>query len=190
MNTNKDKTKEKNIDINDDNIGYTDKLPILRERENLTQEKLAERINVSASLVTGIENHKKKLTLPIAIEIAKEFKVSLDWLYGLTEDTGDIASNIMIALKELFDIDFEKKCIKVEDNLFTFIEELSNAYKIKARKSNNVSDEAFKYWIEAIKKAYDEKTKSDKFHYYHLQSTEEYQDELFEDRLRKSKQIE
>lgn len=190
MNNTEDKKKEKNIDINDENIGYTDRLPILRERESLTQEKLAERINVSTSLVTGIENHKKKLTLPTAIEIAQKFKVSLDWLYGLTEDTGDCASDRIIALKELFDIDFEKKCIKVEDNLFTFIEQLSNAYKIKARKSNNVSDEAFKYWIEGIKKAYDEKTKSDKFHYYQLQSTEEYQDELLEDRLRKSNQIE
>lgn len=169
---------KKTMNTKDNNIGYTDRLPILRKKENLTQEQFAEKINVSAVLVSDMERQKKKLTLPNAIEIAKQFNVSLDWLYGLTDDTGDSVSNIIIALKDIFDIDFERKCIKVEENLFNFIEEMSNAYRIKSKKANNVSDKAFEYWLEGIKKSYNEKTKSDNVKYYHLQSNEEYLAEL------------
>lgn len=163
--------KEKDMDSK---IGYTDRLPILRKREHLTQAELAEKIDVSAVLVSDMERQTKKLSLTNAVAIAKQFKVSLDWLYGLSDDTGDTVSNIIIALKDIFDIDFDQKCIRVEENLKQFIEELSNAYKIKSRKKNNVSDEAFKYWIEGIKKSYNEKPKSDKMTFYYLQSQEEY----------------
>lgn len=174
------KITEKNIDTNNNNIGYTDRLPTLRKKENLTQEQFAEKIKVSTVLVSDIERQKKKLTLSNAIEIAKQFNVSLDWLYGLTDDTGDTVSNVIIALKDIFDIDFEQKCIKVEENLFTFIEEMSNAYR--TTKSHNLPEEAFKYWIEGIQKSYNEKPKSDNVKYYHLQSTEEYREELLEDK--------
>ena len=85
-------------------------------------------------------------------------------------------------MKDIFDIDLERKCVKIDDNLATFLEELSNAYRIKSRKENNVSDDAFKFWIEGIKKSYNEKTKSSNIKYYHLQSNEEYLAELNKDR--------
>lgn len=168
------KNTKMDISVSNSKIGYTDRLQILRKKENLTQAEFAEKIDVSAVLISDIERQTKKLSLPNAMEIAKQFKVSLDWLYGLRDDTGDTASDIIIALKEIFDIDFEQKCIRIEKNLFEYIEQISNAYKIKAKEKNNVPEEAFNYWIEGIKKSYREKPTSGEKTFYYLQTQEEY----------------
>ena len=153
---------KKNIDTKDSNIGYTYRLQELRKRENLTQEELAEKIDVSAPLITSIERQVKKLSLRNAMLIAKEFNVSLDWLYGLSDDTKDNASNVLATLQDIFDIDLEKKYIRVDENLANFLKSLSTAYKTKSRKEYNIPEEAFNYWIEGIKKTYNENPKSDK----------------------------
>lgn len=178
------KITEKNIDTNNNN-GYTDRLPILRKKENLTQEQFAEKINVSTVLVSDIERQKKKLTLSNAIEIAKQFNVSLDWLYGLTDDTKDSASNILSTLKDIFDIDLEKKYIKVDKNLAVYLEGLSEVYKAKASKKHNLPEEAFNYWLNGIKTTYNENPKSGEKTLYYLQSQEEYLGELEEERIKK-----
>ena len=170
-------------DVND--LGYTYRLQELRKRENLTQEELAEKIDVSAPLITSMERQVKKLSLRNAMLIAKKFNVSLDWLYGLSDDTKDSASNILATLKDIFDINLEKKYIKVDKNLATYLEELSKAYKTKSNKDYNLPDEAFNYWVEGIKKKYNENPKSGEKTLYYLQSKEEYLGELEEERIKK-----
>ena len=173
--------KNNNISTRESNSAYTDRLPILRKRENLTQAQFAEKINVSAPLVTDMETQKKKLSLRIAMLIAKQFNVSLDWLYGLSDDTKDSASNILASLKDIFDIDLEKKCIHIDKNLADFLESLSRAYK--TRKEGILPEEAFNYWIDGAKKTYNENPKSDKKTLYYLQSQEEYLAEQEEKRI-------
>lgn len=173
---------EKDTSTKDINSAYTYRLPILRKRENLTQEKFAEKIGVSAPLVTSMETQKKKLSLRIAMLIAKQFNVSLDWLYGLSDDTKDSASNILASLKDIFDIDLEKKCIHIDKNLSDFLESLSRAYR--TRKEGILPEEAFNYWIDGAKKTYNENPKSDKKTLYYLQSQEEYEGELEEKRIK------
>lgn len=175
------KIRNNNTSTRESNSAYTDRLPILRKRENLTQEQLAEKIDVSAPLVTSMETQKKKLSLRNAMLIAKQFNVSLDWLYGLSDDTKDSASNILASLKDIFDIDLEKKCIHVDENLSKFLEGLSRAYK--TRKEGILPEEAFNYWIDGAKKTYNENPKSDKKTLYYLQSQEEYEGELEEKRI-------
>ena len=168
-----------------DDIGYTYRLQDLRKRENLTQEELAEKIDVSAPLITSMERQVKKLSLRNAMLIAKKFDVSLDWLYGLSDDTKDSASNILATLKDIFDINLEKKYIKVDKNLATYFEGLSKAYKTKSNKDYNLPEEAFNSWIEGIKKTYNENPKSGEKTLYYLQSKEEYLGELEEERIKK-----
>lgn len=174
-----------NIDTKDSDIGYTYRLQELRKRENLTQEELAEKIDVSAPLITSMETQKKKLSLRNAMLIAKQFNVSLDWLYGLSDDTKDSASNILATLKDIFDIDLEKKYIKVDENLAKYLEGLSKAYKTKSSKEYNLPEEAFNYWVEGIKKAYNENPKGKEKTLYYLQSQKEYLGELEEERIKK-----
>lgn len=176
---------EKDMDTKDNDIGYTYRLQELRKKENLTQEELAEKIDVSAPLITGIERQVKKLSLRNAMLIAKKFNVSLDWLYGLSDDTKDSASNILATLKDIFDINLEKKYIKIDKNLATYLEGLSKAYKTKSNKDYNLPEEALNYWIEGIKKTYNENPKSGEKTLYYLQSKEEYLGELEEERIKK-----
>lgn len=179
------KIENKNINTKENNSAYTYRLHILRKRENLTQAQFAEKIDVSAVLVSDMETQKKKLTLRNAMLIAKKFNVTLDWLYGLSDDTKDSASNILATLKDIFDIDLEKKYIKVDENLAKYLEGLSKAYKTKSNKEYNLPDEAFNFWIEGIEKTYNENPKSDKKILYYLQSQEEYLGELEEERIKK-----
>lgn len=174
---------ENDIYTKDNDIGYTYRLQELRKKENLTQEELAEKIDVSAPLITSMETQKKKLSLRNAIEITKQFNVSLDWLYGLSNDTKDSASNILTTLKDIFDIDLEKKCIHVDESLANFLEGLFRAYKTK--KEGILPEEAFNYWIEGAKKTYNENPKSGNKTLYYLQSNEEYLAELEEKRIYK-----
>lgn len=174
-----------NIDTKDSNIGYTYRLQELRKRENLTQEELAEKIDVSAPLVTSMETQKKKLSLRNAMLIAKQFNVSLDWLYGLSDDTKDSASNILATLKDIFDINLEQKYIRIDENLAKFLEGLSKAYKTKSSKEYNLPEEAFNYWVEGLKKTYNENPKGKEKIVYYLQSTDEYLGEIEEERIKK-----
>lgn len=143
---------------NNDEIGFTNRTIILREKEGLTQSEFAEKINVSAVLISDIERKKKKLSLQNAVEINKVFNVSLDWLYELTEDTRDTASNIIDNMSNAFKIDFKEKTILIDDDLGDFLEKIFDAYEIK--KEKNLPDEALKYWIDGIKKEYNERIKN------------------------------
>lgn len=56
----------------------------LRQENNLSQRDFAERIGVTASALSSYEKAQKNPSVNVAVKIATEFKVSLDWLCGLT----------------------------------------------------------------------------------------------------------
>lgn len=144
--------------MSDSEIGYTDRIRLLREKLELTQEQFADKIGVSTVLISDIERKKKKLSLSNAIEIRRLFNVSLDWLYELSDDTNDTASNIIDDLRQVFNIDFKNRTISVDENLSEFLDKLFDAYKTKEEK--NIPDDGFKYWVDGLKKDYNEKLKS------------------------------
>lgn len=144
--------------ISDSEIGYTDRIKLLREKLGLTQEQFADKIGVSTVLISDIERKKKKLSLSNAIEIRRLFNVSLDWLYELSDDTNDMASNIIDNLRQVFKIDFKNRTISVDENLAEFLDKLFDAYKTKEEK--NIPDDGFKYWVDGLKKDYNEKLKT------------------------------
>ena len=139
-------------------IGYTDRIRLLREKLELTQEQFADKIGVSTVLIFDIERKKKKLSLSNAVEMRRLFNVSLDWLYELSDDTSEPASNIIDDLRQVFNIDFKNKTILVDENLAEFLDKLFDAYKTKEEK--NIPDEGFKYWLDGLKKDYNEKLKA------------------------------
>jgi transcriptional regulator with XRE-family HTH domain len=57
-----------------------------------TQQDLANAISVSKDLISKIEQGKANISIYNAIEIAKHYDVSLDWICGITKDIDD--SNI------------------------------------------------------------------------------------------------
>lgn len=152
----------------------TSRIKELRENLNLTQEDFAEKLDIDAQTVSLIERQKNGLNINTAIKISKQFNVSLDWLYELSNNTNDSASDILMKLKDIFDFDWAEKLIKIDGHLATFLEEISKAYKI--REDTNMPDEPFNLWIEEIKRRYNEnsKNKSGNKIYYYLQTSNEY----------------
>ncbi len=57
----------------------------LREDRDMTQEQLADLLKVSRATVNRYENDKYDMKLSYAIELAKIFNVSIDYISGLTD---------------------------------------------------------------------------------------------------------
>lgn len=81
-------SKKKNYDItnkklNKELIGK--RLKEFRKTHNLTQEKLAKEINTTHSTISEYEHGKYMMLTAFAYNIAKKYKISLDWLCGRTD---------------------------------------------------------------------------------------------------------
>lgn len=59
---------------------YGTRIRILRKRRGLTQEQLAEKMNVSTPYIAKIENGKQTGPVELAVEFSELFDVSLDYL--------------------------------------------------------------------------------------------------------------
>ena len=60
-------------------------IKILRYEKNITQTDLADVLNTSQSTISAYENGKTILLTAFALQIVKNYKVSLDWLCGRYE---------------------------------------------------------------------------------------------------------
>ena len=58
------------------------RLKLLRTRENITQETLAGKVNVTRESITSYETGKATPPLEVLLELADYFQVSLDYLAG------------------------------------------------------------------------------------------------------------
>lgn len=58
------------------------RLKEFRKKNNLTQVELAKNINTSHSTISGYEHGKNMILTAFAYNIAKKYKISLDWLCG------------------------------------------------------------------------------------------------------------
>ena len=59
---------------------YGSRIRSLRKKRGLTQEQLAEKMNVSTPYIAKIENGKQTGPVELAVEFAEFFEVSLDYL--------------------------------------------------------------------------------------------------------------
>lgn len=67
-------------------MNFNQRAKNLREDLDLTQEYIAQKLGVSRATVNRYENGKYDLKLSYAIELAKIYNVSLDYLTGLTDE--------------------------------------------------------------------------------------------------------
>lgn len=71
------------------------RLKDLREDKDLKQKDVAEIIKTSANYYGDYETGKRDLPLQRAIELAKFYGVSLDYIAGLTNDKGGLHCNFL-----------------------------------------------------------------------------------------------
>lgn len=62
---------------------FGERIEAARKKKGLTQEELAERVNVSQSMINHIENGNKKPSLETAVALAIELGVTLDSLISI-----------------------------------------------------------------------------------------------------------
>lgn len=65
-----------------------DRLRLIREKRQLSQEELALRLNIGQSQLARYEASKADPSLEVISRFARELEVSIDWLLGLTSDPG------------------------------------------------------------------------------------------------------
>lgn len=85
------------VTVNYENVGNK-----IRERRNflkVTQENLANDINVSASFISDIENGRRKMSLETMIKISIALKTSLD--YFVLDNVKDVKLKNKIKFDEL-----------------------------------------------------------------------------------------
>ena len=76
----------------------SDRIRWLRNRQNLTQSELAERLEMSEQQVFRWENGKSEPSLEAMVKLAKVFDVTGDYLLGLSDDP---RGNRAVELREI-----------------------------------------------------------------------------------------
>lgn len=69
---------------------FGDRLRELREDFNLTQEQLANKVDVNRSTISAYENNTINPTFDVVIKLANVFNVSIDYLACRTRDKYNI----------------------------------------------------------------------------------------------------
>ena len=100
MQMNKKPLKKKEL------TGMADRIKERRKSLNYTQEQLAERVGISVSSYTRIENAFQKPALDTIIKISQCLKISLDYIvFGEKSVEVDISSELMSAILDFSDKD-------------------------------------------------------------------------------------
>lgn len=99
-------------------VGLGDKLKELRKEKNLTQQQVADRVNVSKAVISSYELSNRSPSYQTLVKIANLYKVSADYLLGMDErkviDVTDLTAE-QIELLEKLTLEFERSN-KANDN--------------------------------------------------------------------------
>ena len=79
---------------------FENRLKQLRLECGLTQREMAESIGITAASLSAYENGTKNPSLGVAIAIADKYRVSLDWLAGLTKGFFSTDSDCLSAYEQ------------------------------------------------------------------------------------------
>ena len=78
--TNKKTNIKKIKELNKKEIGQ--RIKIVRKENNLTLRSLAKELNTTSSTISAYETGKTLILTAFAYQIARKYKISLDWLLG------------------------------------------------------------------------------------------------------------
>lgn len=67
-------------------MNYGERLRILREKNDLTQSKVAEYLKTTQSYYAQYERNQRQMPFDRVIELAIFYDVSIDYIAGLTDD--------------------------------------------------------------------------------------------------------
>ena len=105
------------------NIG--DRIIQLRKQQNLSQEELAKKVEVSRTIIGNYERNANTPSIEVIIKLAKVFNVSVDYLIG----EGQLSALDKDLLRRIEDI--EKLDEDTKKHLFFLIDNIIQNYKTK-----------------------------------------------------------
>lgn len=150
------------------------RLKLLRQELGLSQKDFAESINISAMAISTYENGAKSPSVDTVFKIADKYKVSIDWLCGLSnnknlENTFQTYGDIITALFSIdkytdfiLDTDQEKDCIYIcfDDKLLKdFLSEWYDATNVLYNTSINrsITKTMYDSWVKSKLEEYSNK---------------------------------
>lgn len=75
-----------------------DRIRYLRQCNEMTQSNLAKQLFISPNTLSQYENGRRSLTTDMLKKIAENFKVSTDYLMGITEEIYDIKDEMIVEM--------------------------------------------------------------------------------------------
>lgn len=94
-----------------------DKIKKLRESMKITQQELANQLDISQSTIGMIEGNKRPAGRKTLVKLADFFNVSIDYLLGENTEESKIYTNKNENLTEKEKLDIEKEAQKMIDNI-------------------------------------------------------------------------
>lgn len=174
MNSNNEKRKENINKIFSNNETsqvrgiISERVKAVRNRVGLTQKDFADKIDVSLDTIKAIELKDDKLSLDVALRIAKTFNVSLDYLFNITDFMNEDEILIDKAFESIFNVSLIHKedyididgimyntdilSLVADDYLIQFLYE---SKKIEEKKNNNeINQDEYDFKLEYLKDKY------------------------------------
>ena len=94
-----------------------DKIKKLRESMKITQQELANQLDISQSTIGMIEGNKRPAGRKTLVKLADFFNLSIDYLLGENTEESKIYTNKNENLTEKEKLDIEKEAQKMIDNI-------------------------------------------------------------------------
>ena len=88
-------------------LEFSKKIKELRLGKGYSQTKLASKLGINKSIISAYENQERYPSVEVLIKLAKEFKVSVDWLVGLdkncTLDISGLSNSQVLAIEKIIE---------------------------------------------------------------------------------------
>lgn len=135
-------------------------LKILKNRNpELTWEEFTAGYGINVKTMQSYNNSKRTLQPDVALRLAEEYNVTLDWLYGRTKqmNNSDAMANILMALYKVIKVELKKDRIRskdgdeyIRDEMVFYVDARFHAYLKDIKQliylrssSDSITDEAF-----------------------------------------------
>ena len=128
-----------------DSIMIAERLKTLRKKLGLNQNDFCKEIGIKQSTLSSYENGTVSPSNEVLFSIAKEYHISLDWLFGISDNMtnistfGDIAA-FLIQLGEINELKYE---LEINDHLPNDIETGENRWYAAIKFFGNDNDHPF-----------------------------------------------
>lgn len=146
----------------------SERVKSVRNRFELTQKDFANKLEISLDTIKAIELKDDKLSLDVALRIAKTFNVSLDYLFNITDYMNEDEVLIDKAFESIFDVSLIHKedYIDIDGKMYItdilslvaddyLIQYLYESKRLEKKKNNNeISQEEYDFKLEYLKDKY------------------------------------